>query len=166
MNVPPNTNNSMAGLANIGIAAAFGAILVNAEQTFGAFLEAGQKERSSGSANTPKKDDKQDNATPVRGVSDNAMTVLQSGRAFILVCLFGIFFMCTATPLVSKKRVYPMRSFTFLLVALAIMAFGLQIYMMRSIKTGLSEGDRAVRFYTSAIYMVFLLASTYVMVSF
>jgi len=68
--------------------------------------------------------------------------------------------------LVSKKRVYPMRSFTFLLVALAIMAFGLQIYMMRSIKTGLSEGDRAVRFYTSAIYMVFLLASTYVMVSF
>ena len=164
MNVPPNTNNSMAGLANIGIAAAFGAILVNAEQTFGAFLEAGQKERSSGPAQAPEEGEK--NATPVRGVSDNAMTVLQSGRAFILVCLFGIFFMCTATPLVSKKRVYPMRSFTYLLIALAVMAFGLQVYMMRSIKTGLSEGDRAVRFYTSAIYMIFLLASTYILVSF
>lgn len=199
MNVSLNKNSGVAGLANIGIAAAFGAILVNADQTLGAFLEAGNKERSSSmqSATPVPETDKKSTATgknastvvksaspvskpketynfegaegtvkPKRKVSDNEMAILQAGRAFIMVCLFGIFFMCTATPLVAKKRIFPMRSFTFLLVFLASLAFFLQIYMMRNIKTGLEEGDRTVRFYTSLIYMIFLFASAYVMVSF
>jgi len=79
------------------------------------------------------------------------------------VCLFGIFFMTSTSTLVSKKRIFPMKGFTYLLAGLAVIAFGLQFYLMRKIKGVLSDGERTVRFTTSVVYMVFLGFNLFIM---
>ena len=158
MNAVSNNHSCMAGLANLGVATAFGAIMVSMEQTCGAFIIEGQRQRIDIT-----KALKEGTEVPELEIDDNQMALLQAGRSFALVCLFGIFFMVTASPLVSKKRIFPMRSFTFLLAFLSFLAFSLQIYLMRSIKMGITRGDRTMRISLAVIYMVFMTVSLFVM---
>ena len=158
MNVVPNNHSCMAGLANLGVATAFGALMVSMEQTCGAFIVEGQRQRLS-----VMKALRAGEEAPELEINDNQMGLLQAGRAFALVCLFGIFFMVTTSPLVSKKRIFPMKSFTYLLAGLAFLAFSLQIYLMRSIKKGITNAERTMRFSLAIIYMIFMAISLFVM---
>jgi formate hydrogenlyase subunit 4 len=158
MNAVSNNHSCMAGLANLGVATAFGAIMVSMEQTCGAFIIEGQRQRIDIT-----KALKEGTEVPELEIDDNQMALLQAGRSFALVCLFGIFFMVTASPLVSKKRIFPMRSFTFLLAFLSFLAFSLQIYLIRSIKKGITRGDRTMRISLAIIYMIFMAVSLFVM---
>ena len=158
MNVVPNNHSCMAGLANLGVATAFGALMVSMEQTCGAFIVEGQRQRLD-----VMKALRAGTEAPELEINDNQMGLLQAGRAFALVCLFGIFFMVTTSPLVSKKRIFPMKTFTYLLAFLAFMAFSLQMYLMRSIKKGITRGDRTMRISLAVIYMVFMTVSLFVM---
>jgi hypothetical protein len=148
----------MAGLANLGVATAFGALMVSMEQTCGAFIVEGQRQRLD-----VMKALRAGEEAPELEIDDNQMGLLQAGRAFALVCLFGIFFMVTTSPLVSKKRIFPMKSFTYLLAGLAFLAFSLQIYLMRSIKKGITNAERTMRFSLAIIYMIFMAISLFVM---
>ena len=158
MNAVSNNTSCMAGLANLGVATAFGALMVSMEQTCGAFLVEGQRQRLAAMQ-----------ALKARGeaseleIDDNQMGLLQAGKAFAMVCLFGIFFMVTTSPLVSKKRIFPMKTFTYLLAFLAFLAFALQMYLMRSIKKGITNADRTMRFSLAVIYMIFMGISLFVM---
>ena len=158
MNAVPNNHSCMAGLANLGVATAFGALMVSMEQTCGAFIVEGQRQRLS-----VMKALRAGEEAPELEINDNQMGLLQAGRAFALVCLFGIFFMVTTSPLVSKKRIFPMKSFTYLLAGLAFLAFSLQIYLMRSIKKGITNAERTMRFSLAIIYMIFMAISLFVM---
>jgi len=158
MNAVPNNHSCMAGLANLGVATAFGALMVSMEQTCGAFIIEGQRQRIN-----VMKALKDGTEAPELEIDDNQMGLLQAGRAFALVCLFGIFFMVTTSPLVSKKRIFPMKSFTILLAFLSLLAFSLQMYLMRSIKKGITNADRTMRFSLAVIYMIFMAVSLFVM---
>ena len=59
-----------------------------------------------------------------------------------------------------------MKSFTFLLAFLAFLAFALQIYLMRSIKNGITSADRTMRFSLAVIYMIFMVMSLFVMLNY
>jgi len=158
MNAVPNNHSCMAGLANLGVATAFGALMVSMEQTCGAFIVEGQRQRLS-----VMKALRSGEEAPELEINDNQMGLLQAGRAFALVCLFGIFFMVTTSPLVSKKRIFPMESFTYLLAFLAFLSFSLQMYLMRSIKKGITSAERTMRFSLAVIYMIFMSVSLFVM---
>jgi len=158
MNAASNNTSCMAGLANLGVATAFGALMVSMEQTCGAFIIEGQRQRLD-----VMKALKSGGEAPELEIDDNQMGLLQAGRAFALVCLFGIFFMVTTSPLVSKKRIFAMKTFTYLLAFLASLAFSLQIYLMRSIKKGITSSDRTMRFSLAVIYMIFMGISLFVM---
>jgi len=158
MNAVPNNHSCMAGLANLGVATAFGALMVSMEQTCGAFIVEGQRQRLDVMRAL-----KAGEEAPELEIDDNQMALLQAGRAFALVCLFGIFFMVTTSPLVSKKRIFPMESFTYLLAGLATLAFALQMYLMRSIRRGITSADRTMRFSLAVIYMIFMGISLFVM---
>ena len=158
MNAVPNNHSCMAGLANLGVATAFGALMVSMEQTCGAFIVEGQRQRLD-----VMKALRSGSEVPDLDIDDNQMGLLQAGRAFALVCLFGIFFMVTTSPLVSKKRIFPMKSFTYLLAFLSSLAFALQMYLMRSIKKGITSAERTMRFSLAVIYMIFLGVSLFVM---
>ena len=161
MNAVPNNHSCMAGLANLGVATAFGALMVSMEQTCGAFIVEGQRQRLS-----VMKALRAGEEAPELEINDNQMGLLQAGRAFALVCLFRIFFMVTTSPLVSKKRIFPMKSFTYLLAGLASLAFALQMYLMRSIKKGITSAERTMRFSLAVIYMIFMAVSLFVMVNY
>lgn len=159
-------NSGVAGLANIGVAVAFGALMVSMEQTCAAFIaEATKQRRGDVPVTTGASADKKKEAAPPQPerITDGGLALLQAGRSFALVCLFGIFFMTSTSSLVSKKRIFPMKGFTYLLAVLGFMAFALQVYLMRSIKGGLSDGERTVRFTTSVIYLGFLCVGLFIM---
>ena len=161
MNAVPNNHSCMAGLANLGVATAFGALMVSMEQTCGAFIVEGQRQRLDVMRALRAGEE-----APELEINDNQMGLLQAGRAFALVCLFGIFFMVTTSPLVSKKRIFPMESFTYLLAGLATLAFALQMYLMRSIRRGITSADRTMRFSLAVIYMIFMAMSLFVMLNY
>ena len=161
MNAVSNNTSCMAGLANLGVATAFGALMVSMEQTCGAFIVEGQRQRLAVMQAL-----KDGGEAPELEIDDNQMGLLQAGRAFALVCLFGIFFMVTTSPLVSKKRIFPMKSFTYLLAGLAFLAFALQMYLMRSIKKGITSAERTMRFSLAVIYMIFMAMSLFVMLNY
>ena len=161
MNAVSNNTSCMAGLANLGVATAFGALMVSMEQTCGAFIVEGQRQRLDVMRALRAGEE-----APELEINDNQMALLQAGRAFALVCLFGIFFMVTTSPLVSKKRIFPMKSFTYLLAGLASLAFALQMYLMRSIKKGITSAERTMRFSLAVIYMIFMAVSLFVMVNY
>jgi hypothetical protein len=161
MNAVSNNTSCMAGLSNLGVAAAFGALMVSMEQTCGAFIVEGQRQRIRVMQALRAGEE-----APELEIDDNQMALLQAGRAFALVCLFGIFFMVTTSPLVSKKRIFPMKTFTYLLAFLATLAFALQIYLMRSIKKGIARSDRTMRFSLAVIYMIFMGISLFVMANY
>jgi len=151
-----NSNNSgLAGLANIGVAVAFAAMVVSMEQTCAAFISEAQKNPA------PKVKDAKEGK--VEGATQSDLAILQGARSFALVCLFGIFFMTSTSTLVSKKRIFPMNGFTYLLASLAAISFGIQFYLMRRIKGVLSDGERTVRFTTSVVYMAFLGFNLFIM---
>jgi len=154
-----SSNSGLAGLANIGVAVAFGAMLVSMEQTCAAFIAEAQRNPA------PKAEAKEGEQKKgaIEGATESDLALLQGARSFALVCIFGIFFMTSTSNLVSKKRIFPMKGFTYLLAVLAIVAFGLQFYLMRRIKGVLSEGERTVRFTTSVVYMAFLGFNLFVM---
>ena len=157
-----NTPNSgIAGIANIGVAVAFGAMIVSMEQTCAAFIAEAQRNP----APKVKEEGGEKNKEEVEeeGANESNLALLQGARSFALVCLFGIFFMTSTSTLVSKKRIFPMKGFTYLLAGLAVIAFGLQFYLMRKIKGVLSDGERTVRFTTSVVYMVFLGFNLFIM---
>jgi len=157
-----NTQNSgIAGIANIGVAVAFGAMIVSMEQTCAAFIAEAQ--RNPAPKVKEEGGEKKKEEVVEEGVNDSNLALLQGARSFALVCLFGIFFMTSTSTLVSKKRIFPMKGFTYLLAGLAVIAFGLQFYLMRKIKGVLSDGERTVRFTTSVVYMVFLGFNLFIM---
>ena len=158
MNAVSNNTSCMAGLANLGVATAFGALMVSMEQTCGAFIVEGQRQRLD-----VMKALRSGTEAPELEIDDTQMGLLQAGRAFAMVCLFGIFFMVTTSPLVSKKRIFPMKTFTYLLAGLAFLAFSLQMYLMRSIKKGITSAERTMRFSLAVIYMIFMAMSLFVM---
>jgi len=158
MNAVPNNHSCMAGLANLGVATAFGALMVSMEQTCGAFIVEGQRQRLD-----VMKALRAGTEAPELEINDNQMGLLQAGRAFALVCLFGIFFMVTTSPLVSKKRIFPMKTFTYLLAGLAFLAFALQMHLLRTVKKGITSVERTMRFSLAVIYMIFMSTSLFVM---
>ena len=168
--MPENSNNAsnsgtsntgLAGLANIGVAVAFAAMIVSMEQTCAAFIAEAQRNP----APKVKSEDGENKKEEVveEGATESDLSLLQGARSFALVCLFGIFFMTSTSTLVSKKRIFPMKGFTYLLAGLAVIAFGLQFYLMRKVKGVLSDGERTVRFTTSVVYMAFLGFNLFVM---
>lgn len=156
MSTVSNNTSCVAGLANLGVAAAFGALLVNMEQTCAALIAEAERQEKIVVKETVS-DEEIEEVVEVETRS-NQNTLLYVGRVLALICLFGIFFMMITGSLVSKNRIYPMKSFTYLLTGLASLAFAFQMYILRN-----SSTKQTMRFNLAVIYMIFLVISFFVM---
>jgi hypothetical protein len=161
MSTVSNNTSCAAGLANVGVAIAFGALLVNLEQTCSAFIVEQKRQKTIVIDET--KSEEEPEVVPEAKNEFNKITLIKTVRAIALMCLFGIFFVTTTGSLVSKNRIFHMKPFTYLLTGLASLAFAFQIYILRSTENEITIADSTTKFNLSVIYMIFLIISFFVM---